>query len=214
MRNLLLVGLVALSTVLTSAAAQSEVIDSGGMAWETSYPSFLGPSAAGGTFTMSVLDNTLTSFSLWLGVDGGVQANSLRAIVMQTDSFGVPTGTPIWESADFEAIGARSEYNFNMHLVLTPGEQYFVGVDSGLYTAATGGDFTIQASGPEFLGDDAIVGGEFFENPWNGGWGALSGDVRTTIVTIVNPEPTTGLMMGLGLAILSFKQRRTRSGPN
>ena len=172
MRILLLVGLVALHSVLASSAAQAVIINSGPMAWEADYAAFLGPSAAGGTFTTS--EDGLWTFTLWLGVEGGTQSNALRAVVMETDAAGMPTGVPIWESGDFEAIFDRTEFTFNPNISLTLGEQYFIGVDTGLFTAATGGDLTIQASGPQFMGDDAIVGGKYWENPYGGGWGTLA----------------------------------------
>jgi hypothetical protein len=126
---------------------------------------------------------------------------------LDTDAFGNPIGSPIWESPDFEAIGARQEYTFLPKIVTTMGEQYFIGVDSGLLTNVGGGDFTIQASA------DTLGGGEFWHNEYDTVFSPLTGgDVRTTIRTSFNPEPTTGLLVGLGLVLMSMSRRKSRSG--
>jgi hypothetical protein len=203
-----LVSVMLLMIVSASTTVQADILDSGPMAWESSYAWILGPSTAGGTVTTN--ENRLAIFSLWLGVEGGTQANSLRAIVLATDASGAPVGAPLWESGDFEAVGARKEYAFWPNIVVDIGEKYFVGVDSGLLTNVSGGDFTLQAAGDPL---DELGGGMFWQDEYGAGFASLSGgDIRTTITTATNPEPTTGTMLGLGLALLSWARKKPRFG--
>jgi hypothetical protein len=160
------------------------------------------PDVAGGTFP--ALEDTLGSFTLNVGVAvGGVQDNSLRAIVLETDPAGTPTGTPIWESAPFQAIGDNSWYYFEpaVPLPVVVGEQYFIGIDSGVYTDAWG-DFTIEISTP------GIAGGQFWLIDNGQPLLGIPGIGVTTGIQFGHaPEPGTILMVGLGLGLLAYTRR-------
>ncbi len=193
----------AVAFVALPALAYTE-IDSGPFDWESSFDgSFTDPDVAGGTFTAS--EDPLTSFTLNLGVDNGIQDNWLKAIVMATDVFGAPTGTPLWESGGFQALGARNEYEFTPGLPLSADEVYFIGVDSGVYTLDTYGDFTIQGTAEGF------DGGSFWSSRDFAAFQEIAASDVTTLIKlgtpIASPEPGTAVLMGLGLTVLGLRRR-------
>lgn len=204
-RRMLWAGLVLAQCFLLAGASNAVTIETGPMAWELDHLASSGPDVAGGTF--EAIDTPLVSFTLFLGAYADLnQSNDLRGIVMGTDATGKPTGSVLWESPSFEAIGARQEWSFNPGLTLVLGEQYFIGVDAGLYTDALGGDFTIQTSA------DSIPGGQYWRNSDGLGFsGSAGADVRTSIVLVHAPEPTTGLFLGLGLGLLGWSQKNNRA---
>jgi hypothetical protein len=205
---------VGLWVLLAVPAHAHTVIDTAPFDWEFSYAEFSGPDTAGGTFT--AVEPLLGQFSLFLGVEGGLQSNSLQAVVLATDAFGAPTGTPLWSSIVFEAVGDREEYNFWPGLNLTAGEQYYIGVDSGVFNPALHGDFTIQVT--DDFANDLIPGGQYWSSEDFGtafatGFVAGTGDITTRIhLETVVPEPGTFALLGLGLLALGGVGRR-RSNP-
>lgn len=198
-----------LFTALASVPALASTIDSTPFAWESSHAGFNGPDVSGGTFTADAL--FLNTFSLFVGLEAGVQSNDLRAVVLATDASGMPTGTPLWQSVSFQALGSRQQYTWGPGTALTLGEQYFVGIDSGQYTGAAGGDFTTQVSTDIII--DLIPGGQFWWNDDGTGWlTAATSDITTIVVmsSIPNPEPGTAGLLGLGLVLLGMRGRRLR----
>lgn len=204
---------VGLWVLLAAPVQATTLIDTTPFDWEFSYAEFSGPDTAGGTFT--AVEPLIGQFSLFLGVEGGLQSNSLQAVILATDEFGTPTGAPLWSSIVFEAIGDREEYEFWPGLNLTVGEQYYIGVDSGVYNPALHGDFTIQVT--DDFANDLIPGGQYWSSENFGtmdatGFIAGTGDITTRIhLETVVPEPGTFALLGLGLLALGSRRRRRPS---
>lgn len=200
-RILLFAGLVLVASAFAATVAQASTIDSGAMAFESSYADGSPGDAAGGTFIADGI--TLMSFTLWLGVtDDGFQFNNLVPVVMDIDEgTGLPSSV-IWSGTEFEAILGPNEYTFTPNMGIEIGKEYFIGVDSNLLFGGTSfGDFTIQG------GADPI-GGQFFQNLNGAGWQAVSGsDVRTTVM-VHNPEPGTATLLGMGLGMLGWARKK------
>ncbi len=201
--------------LLTAAfAAQASVFDTTPYDLEMSQGGGSGPDIAGGSFTAD--DGFLNSFSLFVGSIGGNPNNNLKAIVLEVDDLtGQPTGSPLWESDAFQAGNTSTldqfVFSFETALPLTIGTEYFIGIDSGLLTDATGGDFTIGLTS-----GDTLAGGQVFYRQNNAPFWLDSGasDVASRIVVssslVPTPEPSTALLVGMGLAFFGARKRLAR----
>ncbi len=204
-------------TFLSFSAANADVIDASGSATDSvSFLGLDGSDTAGGTFTHAGPEGaSLDSFSLWLGIDGGLPMNDLTAVVYGTDGSGAPDASNVlWSSSSFEAADPTPVLQiFNpSNVYLGNGQTYFVGVVSGIVDVlGMAGDFTIEAAVPAFIGDDRIAGGSFWSSSNGGAFVSIDNwDIRTTIVT-TNPEPSTALLIGMGLGLLAQRRRKDRS---
>ncbi len=219
---------VVVSSVLLSflslSTANAIVIDaSGGPVDSQSFAGYNGSDTAGGTFThFGPTGELLYSFSLSLGSVGGTPVNSLTAVVYGTDAGGAPDASNLlWASSAFDAAAPTPQvYTFNpLNVTLAENSTYFIGVVSGPiglipgfeFLQGTIGDFTIEAAIPGFIGDDRIAGGMFWSSMNGGAFSSIENwDVRTTVVT-ANPEPSTALLMGVGLGLLAHRRRAQKS---
>ena len=68
---------VGLWVLLAVPVQANTLIDTAPFDWEFSYAEWSGPDTAGGTFT--AVEPLINHFSLFLGVEGGLQSNSLQA---------------------------------------------------------------------------------------------------------------------------------------
>ncbi len=198
---------VLLLTVAVAFTAQGSVIDTSPYDLEMSQGGGSGPDVAGGSFTAD--DDYLNSFTLYVGSVGGDPNNNLRAVIMAVEG-GEPTGSPIWTSRAIQAPGALDEYLFVPNLPIQNGTEYFIGIDSGILTSALGGDFTIGLTS-----GDPLAGGQVFYKQNGAPFWLTSGasDIATRIemsnALLQNPEPSTALLLGMGLAILGARKRST-----
>jgi hypothetical protein len=198
--------------LFAAVSAHASVFETTPYDLEMSQGQFTGPDVAGGSFTAD--DDYLTSFTLWAGAIGGNPNNQLRAIVLEVDAFtGQPSGTPLWQSDPFQAsnTSALSEFLFQPTLPVTNGTEYFIGIDSGVLTDVTGGDFTIGlASG------DPLAGGRVFYRQNNAPFwlDSSASDVASRIIVsrslVPTPEPSTALLVGMGLAFFGARKRFAR----
>ncbi|MGG7565237.1 hypothetical protein ACQ5SO_03615 [Rhodovulum sp. DZ06] len=149
-----------------------------------------GADTSGGTFRAD--DVLLESFTLW------VYGAAFRAIVATSD--GTDIGTVLWESGDVTGTASVAEYGFTPGIALTPGQYYFIGLDSGWRTGVAGsGAYGV------YMTDGGIDGMHVHE--YNAG--ILSGsdaayDIATTIVMtdglsdVPLPAAAPLLLLGLG----------------
>lgn len=159
-----------------------------------------GADTFGGTFFADA--PLLQSFSLELGPNGS-PTGSLRAIVLAT-SGGTPTGPVLWESADFSVPVTLSDVFFNPGITLTVGAEYFIGIDSGIFTTTTGASFLLG-----IRTDDPIAGQNWINTNGVGFVAQSNVDVASRIVmTGAAPEPASLAILGLGLAGLGYTRRR------
>jgi hypothetical protein len=136
------------------APAQALTVDSGAVDWLWGYDgTFTGGDAAGGTIGGVA---HLTDFTLNVGEGSG--ANDLRAVVLQVIG-GIPTGTVLWESASF-SVAALTELVFAPDIDILSGGSVFIGIDSGLFTGAGGGDFVVGVT----TDSGQVPGGGYWEN--------------------------------------------------
>jgi hypothetical protein len=93
---------------------------------------------AGGTF--AARGDMLTSFTIYLHQNGET-GDKFRAIVLGTDSTGVPQLPILWESVDqLEPVGTfYTPFTFDPNISLVVGRKYFIGVDTGRLTTVEGG---------------------------------------------------------------------------
>ena len=160
-----------------------------------------GPDAQGGTFTADA------SFLKSVTVSAEGSAGFFRVALHSTTVAGVPDAL-IWENgADIAFPEAATTFTFSPNLALTPGEQYYLGLDTGLFTASAGGN-----GGVGFVGDGDTILGNFFYNNFNGGGFNLgSGDISAEIVMVnATPEPSAAILAALGLPLLLVRRRRQR----
>lgn len=210
--------LVTTASVLAASALM--LLGSVGSAWavtvldtspydlEMSQGGLSGPDVAGGTFTAA--EDYLNRFTLYLGSVGGNPNNELRAVVMAVDGDGLPTGSPLWQSDPLNAPGALVEYVFDPNMSVLTGSQYFIGIDAGVVTGAAGGDFTIgMTSG------DPMAGGHFMWSS-NGApfwtestFSDIASQITMSSSIVYNPEPSTVLLVGMGLAFFGARRRLT-----
>ncbi len=205
---------IALGFVLFALPAQSVTMISSPPDFSNSYTGGAGAAdTLGGTFTAT--EDTLISFSLFLGIIGGSVGSQVQAVLLETDGLNAPTGLPIWSSSPFlQAVGPVGEVGFNPDITLTLGASYFIGVDTGIFnTGLNGGNpgdisvaFAVTWSG------DTNPGGSTYTNTNGAGFALGSGsDIATNIVLdtqlIPNPEPGTFTLVMLGLVGLGARRR-------
>lgn len=108
--------------------------------------------SAGGTFTAA--QTSLYSFTLTIGpYPGSSGVGTFRAIVLATTATGQPDGSSIlWQSDMLGVPDTTTEFTFFPDVDLAVGEQYYVGMDNGLFTDAEG-TLEIGVNDPDTIPD-------------------------------------------------------------
>ena len=139
------------------------------------------------TFTAS--RTGLYSFTLTIGpYPNVVGSGTFRAIVLGTDSGGQPLESPIiWQSSIQAVPDVTTEFTFFPDVDLVVGEQYYVGMDNGLFTDASG---TLEIS----INQDVIPDGLYWtringEQTWNDYGGVVDIASRIEMRCVAEPVP-------------------------
>lgn len=191
--------------VATSAGgADAGVIDTRPPDIRISYSSTTGPSVTGGTFEADA--PFLLSFTFELSGTAG----TFQAVVLGTTAGGAPALPILWQSGDIALPAVSTEFVFTPNINLTAGTLYFIGIDLGSLTTATGSTSTRVGFADA---DPAIPTGTL--------WSRLSGvgapdravpefDVASRIVMGVAPaavpEPGSLAVAGVGGAGLMLRR--------
>ena len=204
-------GLVAVAALAAAAApAAGGTIDTTGAGTST-----LGSSnyTTGGSFLAD--DYRLDSFSLILR--DSTNSTVVAALVYATDGAGTPTGAPIWTGSTFTLTTTSTTYNFTPGVSITPGSYYFIGATSrpGVVAGTSGGtaNWSYVFASTDVLASPAqrwITGTDAAPTT-----GDSTRDIRSVVV--MNPEPGTWALFGLGTlalgGVLSRRRRSARRAP-
>ena len=161
------------------------------------------PATLGGTFPAD--DIHLQSFSLILNLEGGPA--TIAAQVYATDAGGTPVGGPLYTSGLVVLTAVPTEYTFAPDVFLTPGQHYWIGATSiAGHVAGTFGDYITWVNT-----DNPLPTGQMWFNvaPGTPTTPFPATDVASLIV--MNPEPGTLALFGLGALGLGFAVRRRRA---
>ncbi len=188
---------------------------------------FPGPLGAvtriGGTFVAD--DSNLAAFTLVLG-DSGTPVDNVVGLVLATipgpfppgaggvpgdgEAVGVfddpldvkPVDPPLWMSAPVAVVGGPSNYTFTPNVALTPGLKYWIGID----VAAGGG---INGSIDVGLAFPPAPASAFVFIDPPGEW--LHEDMlELANLIVMNPEPGSAALFGIGLLGAALGRRRRR----
>lgn len=158
----------------------------------------------GGTFTAD--DARLESFSMLLR--SFIVPNMVAGVVYATDGGGVPTGAPIWTETPFLAPAGFTDtlHTSTPGISITPGQRYFIGYTINPVVVpgvSGGGSVTIRTTT-----SDVLAGGNLFLGVGATPTFAMANDFYGTVV--MNPEPGTMALFGVGAAGLAVMVRRRR----
>ncbi|MAE66243.1 MAG: hypothetical protein CMJ18_18385 [Phycisphaeraceae bacterium] len=192
--------------VLASIGAAGEIDTRPGNGYSPFY-AITGPDSAGNTFMAD--DQTLHSFTLTLyeQTAGGLTGGQFTAIVLATDALGAPTGAPLWQSEARILKPFRTDHLFLPDIEITPGEQYYIGFDTGIYGDAEG-TLAVRLWDLPF----AIPSGIWWYNLDASGFVPVPGfDIAAQIV-MVAPEPNSVLLLAVVYLLLATARHRPAPG--
>lgn len=190
------VGLMVLTTVF-SLSAQATVINNTPPDFDLAYFDFTGPDVAGGTFIAD--DTQLDSFTLTVAENNS--GGTFSAVIMSMNG-GLPD-TLLWASSVTAIPVIATELMFDPDFALTVGTEYFIGIDTGQLTLASG------SLNLGYTFDN--IAGQHYESLNGGGFSGNSDyDIASRIVmnSASVPAPSILALMGIGLAGIGLARRK------
>lgn len=157
-----------------------------------------GPDVAGGTFFAD--DAFLNSFTLDIYAQNA--GGTFSAVVM--DMVGGLPGSVLWSSDLSTLPSSKTEFLFNPNLAILSGGEYFIGVDTGIYTAASG-DYYLRVDA-----SDPFPSNGRCHNLNNTGFVCVNDayDIYSTIAMSSVPIPAAVWLFGSALAGLGWFRRK------
>ena len=152
--------------------------------------------------TFTAVDSVLSLFGFEL-VDVPTYDLVVAGAVYGSDGT-KPTGSALYTSSTVN-VTTQGTYSFTPNLSIVPGQAYAITIES---SAGSGGVYGHNPS--------AYAGGNFFYNAGSGTpWFSNPNDDASVLI-VMNPEPSTLMLFGVGLTVAAaaaLRRRRSTSSP-